>query len=318
MSLARPIARITLDGRTLTSAEAALARAEVRLTILGSHDAATLVAWPRSKLADATVGSALALALGDGSTEEDVWGGEVTAVGVAPDSVMIDGLAATAALSRQRVSRTYSDMTVEDVVRDLAGEVDINEVSGTTNLAAYAVDDRRTVWAHLAELAAFVGADLGSSPAGALRFVPARAGAADHVLRHGAELLHWSAGPGSVMPVPAVAAYGAGSEAGAEQWHWVLREPSPVGDGPVSVVPGVSTRDAAEAMARGLADRGARGAVRGRLVARGDPTIRPGDLLDARDLPDTDPGTLRVLEVTHLLDGRLGFVSVLTLEGAGR
>jgi hypothetical protein len=312
------MARVTLAGRTFTSAEAALARAEVRLGILGSHDAAALVAWPRSKLAGATTGSALALALGDEDSEADVWGGEVTAVSAGPGGVVIDGLAGTASLSRQRVSRTYTDLKVEDVARDLAGDVEIDEVSGTTRLAAYAVDDRRTIWSHLRDLAVFVGADLGSSASGGLRLVPARAGAADHVLRHGAEILQWSAGASGAVVAATVAAYGAGSEAGAAQWHWVLRDPPPVGDGSVEVVPGVSTKDGAEVMARGLMDRGARAAVRGGLVIRGDPTIRPGDLVEARDLPEGDPGTLRVLEVLHLLDGRLGFVTILTVEGAGR
>jgi hypothetical protein len=312
----RPRAVVTLDGRALTSAEAAVARLRVELGVGGAHDPAEVVVWPASKLAAATPGSALAIALGEEGEEEDVWAGEVAEVSAGPDGVVLDGLAGTVALGRERVSRTYLDQTVADVVRDLAGSAPVDEVGGDLDLPAYAVDDRRTVWAHLRELAALAGADLGSAPDGGLRFVPPRTGSADHTFRHGAELLSWTAAAGSARAAPAVAAHGAASEAGAEQWHWLRRSPAGSG-GSLRVPAAVRTRDAAEAVAQALAARAGRAAVRGRLRLRGAPEVRPGDLVETAGLPTGDPGTLRVLRVEHVLDGRAGFTTTLDVEGAG-
>jgi hypothetical protein len=305
---------ITLDGRSLTSAEAAVARVRVLLSA-GAHDRAEVLAWPASKLAAATPGSALALALGDDGDEEDVWGGEVVEVAAGGDGVALDGLAATIALSRQRISRTYLDQSVADVVNDLASGVAIDEVGGDVKLPAYTVDDRRTVWAHLLELAALSGADVGSAPDGSLRFVPARTGSADHEFRYGADVLAWRTATAAAPAAGGVAAYGAASEAGADQWHWLLREPS--GDAPLRVVAALRTREAASALATALADRADRAAVRGWLRLRGAPEVRPGDLVEVKDLPSGDPGTLRVTSVEHVLDGRAGFVTTLGVEGGG-
>jgi len=318
MTLMRPRATITLDGRTLTSAEAALVRAEVVLSVRGAHDAVTLIVWPSSKLVAAKPGSTLAVALGNDGDEHDVWSGEVSSVAAGADGFVIEGLAATIALSRSRVSRVYVDQSIADIVKDLSADVDVDQVEGTSSLTGYAVDDRRTVWAHLQALATLCGADVGASASGALRFVSPRTGSADLTLRHGADVLSWSGGR-APRPEPAsVAAFGAASESGADQWHWLLREPEAAGgDGPTRVVAALKTRDVAESMANGLAARADRAAMQGRLHIVGRSTLRPGDLVDVRDLPSGDLGTLRVLAVRHVLDGRTGFTTTLTVEGAG-
>ncbi|MET0396256.1 MAG: hypothetical protein ABW277_05500, partial [Longimicrobiaceae bacterium] len=87
--------------------------------------------------------------------------------------------------------------------------------------------------------------------------------------------------------------------------------------GALRVPAAVRTRDAAEAVAQALAARAERAAVRGVLRLWGMPQVRPGDLVEAADLPTGDPGTLRVLRVEHVLDGRSGFTTTLDVEGAG-
>ena len=312
MALSRPRAILTLDGRRLTSAEAALVRLRVLLT-LGEHGPAEVLLWPSSRLAAARPGARLAIALGSEGDEEDVWTGEITGTAAGADAVALDGLEATVALSRRRVSQAYLNQSVADIVRDLAGPAVVDEVAGDTTLPAYFVDDRRSVWAHLLELAQVVDAGVAAGPAGGLRFVPARTGAPDHRLRHGAEVLGWWTGAAAEPQAAAVATYGAASEAGAEQWHWIRRPSGAAGQ----IVAALRTKDAAEAMARALANRAARAAVRGRFRIVGRPGVRPGDLLAVADLPTGDPGTLRVRSVEHVLDARQGFVTTLQVEGGG-
>jgi hypothetical protein len=317
VSLVRPRAKVTLDGQQLTSAEAAVLRVRLSLSVLGSHDAAELVLWPRSKFAGAKIGGTLAIALGDQDAEVDVWTGEVTAVETGPDAVVVEGLASTIELSRRRLSQTYLDQSIADIVRDLAGPVTVDEADSDVQLSSYAVDDRRPVWSYLGDLARIAGAELGASASGGLRFVPVPTGAAELRLRAGADVVSSRIGPRPQPIAPTVAAHGAGSEAGGEQWHWLLRAPSPSdGDGPVDVVAALHTRDAASAMGRALTDRAARAATTGRVHLVGRAGVRPGALVEITELPTGSPGVLHVLAVEHTLDSRAGFITQLSVEGA--
>ncbi len=319
MSLSRPHAMVTIDGRRLSSAEAALVRVTVTLSLGGGHDPAELILWPTSKFAGSAPGSKMSIALGDAGAEEDVWAGEVTEVAAGADGVIVAGLAGTLALSRSRVSRGYLDQTVSDIATDLAGSVTIDQVAGDQSLSAYAVDDRRSVWAQLLDLGRLIGAEPSSSPSGGLRFVLPRTGTPDFKLRYGAEILSWSGGSGTAADVPGVVAYGAASQAGADQWHWILKNPGGGGaaGGSLRTLGALRTQDVADAMTQALTDRAARGAVHGTLRIVGRAGIRAGDLVQATGLPTGDPGTLRVRTVEHVLDSRVGFVTTLTVEGAG-
>lgn len=317
MSLSRPNAVLTLSGRDYTAAEAALVRLQVHLGLAGTHDAVELTLWPASRLAEAAPGDTLAIALGNLDDEEPVWAGEVTHVLAGPDGTLVEGLATTVALSRARRSQTYVSQSVGDIVRDLASDVDVDEVEGTLQLDAYSVDDRRSLWAHLLELAALTGSDVGASAEGGLRFVPVRPGVAEVDLRYGADLLAWRLGPSHEPAAPAVVASGAASDSGSDKWHWLQREPASGASGPARVVPAFRTRDAADQLAQALADRAARAGLQGQLTVTGRPEVRPGTRVAVKDLPSGDPGPLRVLSVAHVLDARAGFTTTLTVESAG-
>lgn len=336
MSLVRPNAALTVDGQRLTAAEAGMLRLRVRLGMGEAHDAVELTLWPTSKLAASAAGASLTVALGDGDELTDVWTGNVAGVSGSDGSVTLDALAATAVLSRTWLSQTFLDLTIGEIVEQLAAEggVEVDEASADVKLPAYAVDSRRAVWAHVNDLARLSGADLTTTATGALRFVapPAAggglgglAGAAAAVsdllfgaggLRFGANVVGWRTRRGQAPAAAAVAPYGAASEAGAEHWHWLLREPAAAGDGPVRVAAAARTREAAEAFATARSKRAERAALRSKVAVVGDPELRPGDTTTIDGLPVGGLGSVRILAVEHLLDGRGGFVSTLTVEGA--
>jgi phage protein D len=316
MPVFRPSATITRSGRSLTAAEAAVLRIDVSLGVLGGHDGATLTVWRSSKLADLGRGDPLAIALGERDGEVDVTAGTVSQVAARGSVVEIELLAGTAPLSRSFLSRSYLGQTVADVVRDLAGDADVDQIDAAAELSAYAVDDRRPVWSHLRDLAALVDADLGASPAGALRFVPV---ATPAPVRLGAQrdLLAWSIGPRSAAESVAIAAYGSASEAGADQWHWLRRAPAASGDGAVRLVHAFHTRQLADQLAQALAARQQRRAVGGTATLGGNPDLRPGGVVQAADAPGGDPGPLRILRVDHVLDASRGFTTTIAVEGTG-
>ncbi len=333
MTLAHPSAVVTLDGRRLTSAEGAVMRARVRLGLGPAHDAADIFCWPSSKLKDASVGATLSVALGDAGSEAAVWAGEVTAVRLTPDGVALEGLASSIALSRTFTSQSFLGVSVADLVRQLASaaNVPVDRASGDTTLSAYAVDDRRSVWAHLNDLARLVGADLMVTAGGALAFVAPSAspgaaigsaasqvrslvGAASSGLRYGATLLDWRATTRAASDTTSVAAYGSASESGRDKWHWIPRDFNASGSGAVRIGYAVRTRDGATALADALAARAKRATRRTQVVAVGDPTLRPGQTTQISDIPGDAGGDLRLVAVEHLLDGDAGLISRLTLE----
>lgn len=310
MAIPRPNAVLTVDGRALTAAEAGLVDAEVRLSVAGAHDAARLRLWPASKLAGTAVGARIELDLGEAGDEVRVLTGEVVATRATPVAVELEALAATVALSRSRAVQSFVGVSVADVVRALAGEVAVDTVEANLTLEAYAVDDRRPAWAHLRRLAALVGAELGASADGGLRFVPPQTGPGAVTLRAGAELLAWHVGPQAAPTPPAVKAHGSASEQGSERWHWIRRDPA--GGEPARIIGGFHTRDAADGLASALSARAARGGLGGRIIAVGDPTLRAGDAIAFEGLAGLSSG--RALEVVHRLDGR-GFCTELYIEG---
>jgi hypothetical protein len=337
MTLVRPNAILTVAGRALSAAEAGLVRLRAQLSVGEAHDHVELFCWPASKLASASAGATLAVSLGPKDSEVDVLTGEVEAVRVSADAVVLEGMDASIALSRSFVGQSFLELSIADIVNQLASDagMDTEEVSCDISLPAYAIDPRRSVWSHLNDLARLAGADLAVTAAGALRFViPGEAGGGGGLggavgavagalglggasgLRYGANVLAWHASTAQDAPSASIAAYGAASEAGSSKWHWILREPSFAGDGAPRVLAALRTRDAAEAVETAWTARATRARLRGMLRIVGDASIRPGDTITVSDLPSGDPGSLHVLAVEHLLDGGDGFITTLTVEAA--
>lgn len=335
MTLLRPSAVVTLDGKRLTSAEGAVLRVRARLGMGPAHDEVECFCWPSSKLKSAAPGSTLAVALGGSGSEIDVFTGEITGVRLTPDGLALEGLANTIALSRTFVSQTFLDLSIADIVQQLASaaSVDVDKVSGDTTLSAYAVDDRRSAWAYLNDLAQLVGADITVTEAGALKFVApsaspagsavgAAAGQAASLvggakgLRYGANLVSWRATTLKEPETASVSAYGSGSESGSEKWHWIKRDPSAVGNGPARVIAAISTRDGASAMSDAFAARASRAKRRITALVVGDASLRPGQTTTIADIPGDAGGDLKILTVEHTLDGDAGLLTRLTVEPA--
>jgi hypothetical protein len=315
VKLSRPSTIITIDGRRLNAAQAALLSLRVVLAN-EAHHWAQIVVWAGSKFATTKPGATLSIALGTVDSEEDVLSGKIASLSQSASTMVLEGLCATAALSGSRRSQTYVSQSVGDIVRDLAGEVDIDEIEADLQLEAYSVDDRRAVWGYLIDLAGLSGAELGSSASGGLRFVPVRSGPGTRKFRHGADVLAWAFANRKAAEAFGAAPSGAGSTAGKEKWHWILGDPLGSSGKPSRVVGAFHTRDAADTLAKSLDARAERAARRGRLTIVGESKVRPGEIVSVVDLPGEDPGPLRVLEVCHTLDAG-GFQTHLAVEGGG-
>ncbi len=314
MTLAAGI-RVTVGGRTLTSAEAALAAVWVELSTCGAHDAAELVLWRGSRLEGIAPDDEVGIALGEAGSEIDVWTGRVQEIESGPDGLVVTGLSLTDKLSHVFRSQAYLQQGVADIVNDLAADVPIDTVDCDLRLESYCVDTRLSVWEHLLELAAVSGCAVGASPAGGLRFTPASAPGDTHELRYGADLVAWRVASRAARVPAAVAAHGAASEQGSGRWHWPLNDPAPSAtDDRTEVIGAFHSKDAADALSEAYAAAARRGATVGHVEAWNRPELRPGDQLELAGLPGGDR-TVRVLAVTHRVDGRRGFVTECRVEG---
>jgi phage protein D len=315
VSLQRPAARLTVDGRALTLPEAAVAHCAVESSVLGHHDRATIVLGPLSPLLDTAAGADAELAIGYGDETETVLTGTVDRVGQVPWGTRLELLSASAGLDRVRAGRAYVQQTVGDIARDLLGEggVQAGEVDGGATLAVYYLDERRSAWHHLRALAALYGIELSSNGDGSVNLHAPRAGRADHTLRAAAELLGWVAGGTAERPERrATGPFSAASEQGSDAWSLVHHDPG--GSGNHEIVPSIRDQDGASARDDALAEARRRATGFARADCTGKASIRAGDLLEL-DGVDRAAGTYRALSVTHELGGG-GFVSRLVLEAA--
>jgi phage protein D len=314
VSLQRPAARLTVDGRALTLAEAAIAECTVESGVLGQHDRATIVLGPLSPLLETAPGARAELAVGYGDDTETVLTGTVDRVGQVPWGTRLEVLSASSALDGVRVGRAYVQQTVGDIARDLLGQggVQTGEIDGGATLAVYHVDERRSAWHHLRALAGLFAVELSSGGDGAVNLHAPRRGRADHTLRAGAELLGWVAGGNAERAARRpTAPFSAASEQGSDAWGLVHHEPG----GDNEIAPAVRDRDGATARDDALDAARQRAEGFARASVTGNAAIRAGDLVEL-DGVERAEGTYRALAVTHKLDED-GFVSRLTLEAAG-
>ncbi len=337
MTLARPSAVVTLDGKRLTSAEGAITRVRVRLGVGPKHDAVDIFCWPSSKLKDAALGAKATVALGTVGSEKDVWAGEISGIRLTPDGVALDALATSIALSRTYLSQLFISVSVSEIVKQLASKagVDVDSATGDTSLPSYAVDDRRSLWAHVNDLARLIGADVTVTEAGKLKFVASTGGSTGGALggltnavsnivsnalgggagglRYGANVLDWRVTTRSIPDAPTVQPFGAASEEGSEKWHWI-RAVTDSEKQVQQIVAVARTQDDATAFSDALTIRAKRAPRRAAVAVVGDATLRPGQKTQISGIRGDGGGDLRIVAVEHLLDNDAGFVSRLTVE----
>jgi hypothetical protein len=319
MTLGRPKAALTLDGTRLTAAEAALAGLEVELAVGSAHDRFRASLGASSRFADVDAGASAAVELGYGDDLETVLTGTVTSVERRQWGLVVEGLAATVALSQAYLGRSYVTQSAADIVTDLVGgtSASTGEVSAPLQLSAYHVDERRSVWSHVCALARIAGCELSADGTGALNFRPPKSGSLDHSFRYGAELVAWDVGPRDTSGSdPSVVPFGAASEQGSDHWHVLLREPD---GGPPSdqtfVTAALRDRDGAQTYERSIRDGRSRRATGGAVLVGGDATVRAGDVVSLDDVPGGNGAPLRVTAATHRLGGDSGFYTLMRVEG---
>jgi len=284
--------------------------------------AAELAPLPRGGSATLTLPSTLRfeaepgddaiLSLDGGQGAETVLTGEVLAVARKPDRIEVSVADAGAKLARFRPCASFERQSASAILRKLASDAEVQTglLDLTLELPAYAAHPQRTAAEHVARLAYWADAIAAIDGEGRLTVRARPEGPADHALRYGREIISVRAAS-AVLVSPQRYAIGSGPEGNASA-PAALRpsaEPLPANAadaGPdVRRLPTLALRtpaavNSASAAASAMAARAAGGLTLSAFLL---PRLRPGQVLEIQDLPDSFPsGRYLLTHVRHRHD----------------
>jgi phage protein D len=231
----------------------------------------------------------------------------------------------------QKLLETYRDETFEfktagEIVKQLAEDagVTVAQTEPGTLLPAYVVDGRRSVYAHMRDLAELTGYDLFFNASGELVYRRTIFTTALHVFefaKHIVELEVRQCAPAA----ESVEAWGesVGTSQGEESWAWLVKDFSnskgSAGEGLPKLLlerPALRTGQFAQLAADGALANLQSNATRGRLLTFGRPQVKLGDSLRVKDAPDERVnGDFRVRAVHHRITKKKGFTTEIEFRG---
>jgi hypothetical protein len=188
------------------------------------------------------------------------------------------------------------------------------------------LDDRRTAWDHLAELARRSGLLCWVTPAGEVAFAAVTPGSPAQTFAYGTDLLALEACEAPpVLGAVTVVGEGAAGSNGQQAWGWLAKDPAPVTG---KVGSGASERgfrdgalrssQAAAAAARSLSDAAGRGAVKATALVPGAAAVGVGATVSLSGCPQAElDGEYLVVRVLHRYAKGEGFTTRLRLAGLG-
>jgi phage protein D len=289
-------------------------------------------AWPDS--ASLTLGQVGGIdpALQDNTTVElgyadnggftQVFAGLVETIRTSLLSRQVTFTSAARALVRLRIDQTYEGQTAGAIVRDLAGQanVELGTVDDGITFPAYVIDKRRTVLAHIRELAALSGVDAYIDSAGKLVFQAFTTGQVVHDVDYAKQMLTLEVERTAEADVT-VRAWGESptGSAGEDSWGWLVKDFSSsegtAGNGPKPVFverPALRTSAAASTAASARLRAIQRRAVSGVVTMLGRPDVKLGDAVRLRDIPTASLNdTYQVRHVTHRVTKEGGFTTTV-------
>ncbi|MBI5015286.1 MAG: hypothetical protein HZB55_07310 [Deltaproteobacteria bacterium] len=231
-------------------------------------------------------------------------------------------------LARLRVNQAFEAMSAGDVVQQLASSAGVTpgQVQAGERFPYLVLDDRRTAWDHLAELARRSGLLGWVTSAGEVVFAAVTPGSPAQTFAYGADLLSldaWESPP--ALGAVTVRGDGAAGSKGQDAWSWFAKDPGPVTGQAGSGAPERSFRDGAlrsgqavNAAASSLADAAGRGNVTVAALVPGAPAVGVGGTVRLSGCPQAElDGEYLVARVRHRYAKGEGFTTTLRLVGLG-
>ena len=202
-------------------------------------------------------------------------------------------------------------------------EVETATVEDGIDLPVYLADSGSSFYDHAEGLARRNGFDLYTDEEGALVFARFAVTSADHTFRYGEQIIDVSVERGSPLEGASVVPESPASSLGGDTASWFVKDPSPhradAGGGAARLIlsdPLLKTKEAATSTADALLYFSQRAAVSGHVSVMGYAKVKLGEAVALEGVPDAGvDGLYQVMSVSHRLDRRQGFRTVVGLGG---
>ncbi len=272
-------------------------------------------------------GEAFACTLRHGSpgTPVKVFTGSIATIAPGLTTTRITAHGTADKLLHTFLNHTYECMSAGDIARDLAQKAGLEVASAEEGITfpAYVIDDRRSAFHHLHDIAALCGFDCYCNALGQLVFQAFKGGNTVHVLEYGTHILQLDI----LQSSPSASRFEAwgespGGSRGDKAWSWLTKDFTPsrgvAGDGtPRRLLERsvLRTADAARLAAQAAQAASVRRSLRGRVLLPGRPEIQLGDAIRLAQLPNSAlNATFQVRGITHRLSRRHGFTTAVDFQ----
>lgn len=302
-------------------------RVQVDLQLAPGVDSCLLEAAGAS-LPDIALGDALKLELGYTDQLSPVYSGKVARILSRQDGnvqLTLDNGALT--LARLRQNTSFEQQSLSNVVTTLLNDAGINQsqADAGANFPFLAIDDRQSLWAWIASLAAHSGCHAWIDSSGVVQ-VKAGGGPAAATFRYGNDILGFQQGAATPQAgkVTVIGEGAAGSQ-GSQAWSWLSKKTSGIsakqgasGDARQQSAPLLRNMSAAQSSARFWQQQLTAQATRIRLTVPGNAALAVGATIKVSDCPKgRGDGEYLLTRVRHVYEKKQGFVSFLEGQAGG-
>ena len=266
---------------------------------------------------------------GSDGSDTPVFTGKVDGLHARPNGLrLVTATNGSRELAQARLNRSFEQQDAGAIIAALASELGLSsELPGDAPmLPRFVVDDRLSLYAHIARLAALSGYVACIAADGTLRVKDPAADAEPAAsVAYGVDILDFALGERAPHTAAIqVTGEGAAGDQGSDAWYWLRKDPasnqSTAGTGtPRGMsVAALRSSEAVASHARARLARTSEAATLGWLLIAGAPQLEPGDPVGLSGMPQAaNDGTYRVEEIVHEFDGRAGFRSRLRVVRTG-
>jgi phage protein D len=232
-------------------------------------------------------------------------------------------------LAQGRLNRSFEQQDAGQIIQALASELSLSAETpaNAPTLPRLVVDDRSSLYEHIARLAALSGFTVCIGADGGVKVKdPAAGGEPTARISYGIDVLDFALGERAPHTAAVqITGEGAAGDQGSDAWYWLRKDPaanqSTAGSGaPLRTVSlGVlRSADAVATLASAKLQRATEATTRGWLLIAGAPQVEPGDNVELSGMPQSSlNGSYRADEVVHEFDVHSGFRSRLRVVNAG-
>ncbi len=281
-----------------------------------------------ASLPDVALGDALKIELGYADALVPVYSGKIARLLSRQDGsvqITLDNGALT--LARLRQNTSFEQQSMSNVVSTLLSDAGItdSQIDAGANFPFLAIDDRQSLWAWIAVLAAHGGCHAWIDSEGAVQ-IKAGGGPAVSAFTYGNDILRLQTSIAAPQAATVtVLGEGAAGSQGSQAWSWLSKKASSIsarqggsGDARQQSAPLLRSVSAAQSSAQFWQQALTAQATRIDLTVPGNADLAVGSTISVSDCPQgRGDGDYLLTRVRHVYEKKKGFITLLEGQAGG-